>query len=55
MSALSLPVRDDVVRRACAGSTWKGVRYTATTDTVYGCLPPGTENINHGIAQDVNG
>ncbi|KAF8504236.1 hypothetical protein BU17DRAFT_58249 [Hysterangium stoloniferum] len=44
--------RDLLVSSAVAGSSFGGVTYTATSETISGLLPVGTAGVNHGIALD---
>ncbi|KAL4068515.1 hypothetical protein V8B97DRAFT_2058943 [Scleroderma yunnanense] len=44
--------RDNLVAAAVGETSFDGVIYYTTAENVTGLLPPGSEDINHGIAQD---
>jgi len=44
--------RDFIVERAVAGSRWKTMWWKADVEWVDGLLEPGSEGVNHDIAQD---
>ncbi|KAF8510500.1 hypothetical protein BU17DRAFT_55307 [Hysterangium stoloniferum] len=44
--------RDWLVKRAIAGTSWRGMYWAAEVDWHEGLLEPGRQNINHNISQD---
>jgi len=46
--------RDDLVATAVAGSSFNGVTYAATQETITGLLQPGSNGVNHNISIDGN-
>ncbi|KAI6157706.1 hypothetical protein BKA82DRAFT_996055 [Pisolithus tinctorius] len=44
--------RDNLVAAAVGITSFNGITYITTAKNITGLLPPGSEGINHGIAQD---